>query len=177
MEILIEKQLLTIFNAFFLGIFSGVIYQFFKALEFPLIKSYSSNFVLKNKDKTFKNFKNPLTKKDKKRIQNKIFQVMLDVLYFIALTPIFAIFFYEMNNGIIRWYVFVFSFIGFLIFEKTIGKIIKKTLEYIGFYIEILFSFIINKFEKLLKHMFKRKPRVKRVKKENKKQVLVSFGK
>ncbi len=176
MEISIENQLLTILNSVFLGLFCGVIYQFFKALELPLVRSYSSNFVLKNKDKTFGSIINPLCKEEKKNILKKFLQALLDVLYFITLTPLFAIFFYEMSNGIIRWYVFAFSLVGFIVFEKTIGKIIRKALEYIGFYLEILFSFILYKTQKALKRIFKRKPKVKKYKKQ-KEQVILSFGK
>ena len=176
MEISIGNQLLTILNSFFLGIFVSFIYQIFKIIRFHLIKEFSINFTKKMKDKTFKNVVNPLKKKRKHKAFKRIFESIVDFSYFLVITPIYTIFFFQTSNGIVRWYVFAFSLVGFFVFQITVGKIINKILEYIGFYFDVFISFIIYKINKILKQIYKRKIKPKKHRKE-KKQVLLAYGK
>ena len=176
MEISIGNQLLTVLNSIFLGLFSCFIYQMFLLIKLPLVNEYSDNFIEKMKKKSFKMVGNPLQKEKKRKKFKIVIQSLFDFAFFVVLTPIYAIFFYETSDGIVRWYVFFFSAIGFLIFELTIGKFTRRIIEYLGFYLEIFLSLIINKTKKVLKSIYKRKPSKKKVK-EEKKQVLVTYGK
>lgn len=176
MEISIGNQLLTILNSFFLGLFSCAVYQIFKIIKLPLMQEYSDKFSKKMKDKNFGAVLNPLIKERKHKIIKIVVQSLLDFSYFVLLTPIYAIFFYETSNGVVRWYAFAFSLLGFIVFKISIGKIIERLIEYVGFYLEVSLSFIIYKIKKIIKRIFKRKPK-KKMKKEEKKQVLFTYGK
>ena len=176
MEISIESQLLAIFNSFFLGILLGVIYQFFKAFELPLIRNCYGDFDPKNKAKLRKNTINHSKKGENKKILKKSLQVLLDFLYFVAISPIYAIFFYEMSDGVVRWYVFAFSLAGFIVFQKTIGKIIGKAMDFIEFHLENLFAFFFYKFKSVIMRIFKKRAKAKKSKK-SKERIILSYGK
>ncbi len=176
MEISIENQLLTILNSLFLGVMSGVIYQIFVIFELPFVRCYSNDFIAKKQAEDFVNIKNPLKNSKKNVVFKMIMQAFFDFFYFLVLTPIYAIFFYKMSNGVVRWYVFFFSIVGFLIFQKTIGKILKNILQHIGFYFEVLFLYLIFIMKKTFKRFIKIKPKKKEIKRQNEK-VLLSYGK
>ena len=154
MEISIFNQLLTILNSVFIGMLSCVIYEIFMLARIPLIREYSSGFVKKMKEKDFGKIKNQINKEKRHKILKISIHCVFDFLYFIFLTPIYAIFFYETSNGIVRWYAFLFSLVGFFVFKKTVGRIIEKALEYIGFYLEISVSYIIYKIKMMFFRVF-----------------------
>ncbi len=176
MEVSILNQLVTALLSIFLGVLCVVIYQVFKIPFFLIEGQYSYKFKEKMRDKVFLPILNPVNKVKKKRILKSILLILSDFSYFLFITPIFVLFFYETSNGIVRWYVFFFSIIGFLIFEGTVGKLATKTIEYISFYIQISFSYITYMMKKQFKKIFKRKK--KRTHKDNKEnKILISYGK
>ncbi|MBQ8545541.1 MAG: spore cortex biosynthesis protein YabQ [Clostridia bacterium] len=130
------------------------------------------------KDKKFTPIINPIFKSQNNVIVKNILIAILDITYFIILTPIFIVFIYESNNGIVRWYIFFFSVIGFTFFSLTIGKLARKITEYVSFYLEVLLSYISYHTKKCLKRVFKKRNK-KEKKTENKQSInniIISYG-
>ena len=65
--------------------------------------------------------------------KNMILKIIIDVLFWMALSiPVFYIF-YEINSGIIRWYGVFMLFAGMILYEKGIYTPAKKIIEKIIF--------------------------------------------
>ena len=61
--------------------------------------------------------------------KNMILKIIIDVLFWMALSiPVFYIF-YEINSGIIRWYGVFMLFAGMILYEKGIYIPAKKIIE------------------------------------------------
>ena len=61
--------------------------------------------------------------------KNMILKIIIDVLFWMALSiPVFYIF-YEINSGIIRWYGVFMLFAGMILYEKGIYTPAKKIIE------------------------------------------------
>ena len=181
MDISVRNQILTVFFSFLIGIPCGFIYDvfyFFRMLNFP---NYSEKFILKNKDKKFKRIDNPLNKKigKNRRIASFIVIGIIDVIYFLLLAPVFCIFIYIRNDGIIRWYIFVFSIVGAITYKLTAGKVISCIIAYMSFYTRVLIEnfFLIVKtpIKNLLKNYKRKKNREQH--EENNKKILLKIGK
>ena len=99
-------------------------------------------------------------------ILKRAMTLFLDVLYFVIVAPICAIFFYGINFGIVRWYIVVSILCGFYMYIITIGRLEKKIIEFVFINIrlsttKILRFFINNTFGKI-----KLKPKNKKNKKD-----------
>ena len=134
--------------------------------------------------KEYKNIKNPLSVNlgKRKAFLNKVIEFVLDIVYFIIITPMMAIFLFGYNNGQVRWYIFVATFLGFYIFKLIFGKILNFIIEYVIFYLLLLFrfiKFIILKPAKRTVKILKGKIKHKKHKKEEQQNrvVLYSYGK
>ena len=100
-------------------------------------------------------------------------------MYFISITPLFAIFTYAFSNGIVRWYIILFAFIGFILYYFTVGKLLNPVYEYILFLIKIFFEYvkfgIMFPFKKLKKYV---KTKVNKPKKSQKSSTnVLKYGK
>ena len=69
-----------------------------------------------------------VARKSRTEIFKKSVLFFCDILFFILITPISAIFLFGVNYGIVRWYIIIFALLGFFLFRKTIGQIIEKIL-------------------------------------------------
>lgn len=189
MEISIYNQLTTVLFSIVLGAFCGILYDIVKIFRNVLVQNYSEKFKIKHLNKTFKGINNPLLNRisKKSKIYSYITIMLFDILYFILLTPIFCIFTYIMNDGIVRWYIFVFSLLGFTGYKISIGRLFGAIIDYFSFYLRILIIYLV-KFIKIplkklnlkqkintLKGKFKRK-NIKNLN-ESKREVLIQFGK
>ena len=176
MEISISNQLITVIYSIILGIILGAIYQIFDILGVLVERNYSYKFKEKMKDKKFTPIINPILKKESRKTLKNIVLAIIDFSYFIVITPVFVVFIYENNNGVVRWYIFLFSLIGFVIFKATVGKILKIITEYISFYLEVLSFYIIYYIKKKLKMIIKKKKTKKEKKAPKSNQVIISYG-
>ena len=117
-----------------------------------------------------------------------------DILYFLVITPIFMIFLYHQNNGIVRWFILFGAILGFLLYYFTLGKLIISVSEYIAFAVKVVFMHIIffisrpfvpiarfikTKISKIKASVKNAISRSKEKKKEEKKHIrtLIHFGK
>ena len=107
------------------GIFLGMIYDFFRLIRiarndqsFCLLQEIRKRYFQKNE--TAESFQ----EKYRKNLFETLFVFMEDVLFFliVATTEILAI--YHLNNGEIRISCLVFSAIGFLAYQQTVGRLI-----------------------------------------------------
>lgn len=189
MEISIYNQLLTVIFSVVLGAFCGILYDLVKIFRKILVKEYNKKLINKQSKKQYKGISNPIFKRKSKKykIYSYIITMLFDIFYFIILTPVFCIFTYIMNNGIVRWYIFVFSLIGFVLYKVSIGRISGSIIDSFSFQLRILILYLI-KFIKIplkklnlkqkintLKGKFKRK-NIKNLN-ESKREVLIQFGK
>lgn len=189
MEISIISQLLMVVESVFLGIFLGLIYDgvIFLRILFGIIPS--SKLTLKLKEKRFLRVSNPYEGVTRgKKTQSVIF-FFTDLLYFVIVSLIMAIFIYYVNDGIVRWFIFAGLILGMIVYRFTVGKIIGLFLEHFAFYLRILFKYgkffigklfipILKKFVKI-KLIFEKIPKRKKKKniEERKSSVLFVVGK
>ena len=82
-----------------------------------------------------------------------ILQFVLDMLFFVLISPLCAIFMYGINLGIIRWYIVICVLLGYAMFEFSIGKLINKIFNKIL----MLILKIFGSFRCILKKIFKRR--------------------
>ena len=189
MEISIKYQLLTMLYSSILGLFIGLIYDVFKIVR-KLINGEISN---KTKNKLEK-IKFPLInvqfKGENLKIKEKTVYFIVDILFFVVVTPVMQIFIYTFSSGIVRWYIFLGVFIGFMIYYVSVSRIIIIMYEYIAFFIKVLLSYLIyfiklpfDKIIKILKEKHKKKiehrkllkrEKILKEKEENKKVLILS---
>lgn len=157
----LENQLYVIIQSLFFGCFLEVIYEIHSSLVFLLglrgtrVKLGFIKRKIEAKKGKFKTF---------------IIGVF-DFFYFVSITPACAIFLYGVNNGILRWYIFLSWLIGFGMFKISAGRIINYILDsvccifgqYVIGNVKIVCKYVRSKI------LVKRKP-----KKENKRRVIVA---
>ena len=181
----IFEESLIAFKFILVGIFFAFIYYLFVILKRLLIlDSFSLKFKIKKSGKKYKKCKNPfdynITKA--KRIKNRVVELIIDLLYFILITPMMAVFLFGYNNGKTRWYLYLSVLIGFFIYRIILGKLSLILIENLTFNILLLFSFSFNYVSapvKAILRKIKAKKRVKKVKEkvDNSKVVIYSYGK
>lgn len=57
------------------------------------------------------------------------FLILCDLMYFLIITPICAIFLHSVNFGMIRWYIIATALLGFCLYKASIGRLQQKILE------------------------------------------------
>ncbi|MBQ7760673.1 MAG: spore cortex biosynthesis protein YabQ [Clostridia bacterium] len=179
----ISEQFIILLKFILVGVLFGVFYDGFKVIRGFYILPYQPKFIEKMKNKAYLKVNNPVLKQENKKIRAiKLF--IFDLLYFVFISPICAIFLYSFNNGKMRWYIFLGLFIGFLVYNRTLGRITSYVLQYLIYYHNLLKSFILfylNKVFKAVAIKIKSKVKVipKRIKNnnENKREVLIKYGK
>lgn len=194
MEVSIKYQLITAFLSIFLGAFIGVIYDMFKI--FRILSGLEFSNKLENKisklklpiiNQTIKKKKSKLNK-----IKRYVIYILWDLLFFIVIIPIVQIFVYAASSGIVRWYIALGGFIGFIVYYFTLSKLTTPVYEYILLFIKIFFAYIyyfiklplkklfiliINKYNKFKRNKEKKREERQNKEKENMRKVLLATGK
>ncbi len=193
MEISIKYQLITALLSVFIGVFIGLIYDAFKIFRILSGLEFSSKL-----QKRIETIKLPIIKglkiKNTKfsKIKRKILYVLWDLLFFVVITPIMQVFIYATSSGVVRWYIILGAFLGFIIYYFTVSKIVSIVYEYTLLVLKIIFSYItyfirlpFNKLILVLKIKLKKHKEKLANKKTSKKkktntgmrQKIVSYGK
>ncbi|MBQ8392562.1 MAG: spore cortex biosynthesis protein YabQ [Clostridia bacterium] len=111
-------QLSVSYHSVILGFYLGIIYDIVRIIRCFFGVKYRC--VIKRLDKLW-------IKSEEKKL-NKIYESVLmgitDILFFVIVTCIMASFIYSVNSGNVRWYIYLFAFVGFLLYYLTVGKII-----------------------------------------------------
>ena len=113
----------------------------------------------------------------KRKVFVKIACSLCEIIFFILITPMTAIFLYGINMGIVRWYIIVSILGGFLFYRITIGVLIKKLTDKISSFINKILFKILNV---VCKQLAKTKTIIKVIKKrhkKNKKKLIYAIGK
>lgn len=186
MEISMSQQLSTIIISLITGAFLGVIYDTVRFIRCALGIKYCNN--------SFKCSIKTIKTKEKTRLtglKENIIIHITDILFFIICGIVIAILVYYSNNGRVRWFIYFFSAIGFLIYYLTIGKIIirlsgvitevLKSIVYYTFYLIVYPLLPIRNFAKLLFTKIHTEFKIKKAKKRNEKlghrNILINYGK
>lgn len=194
MEVSIKYQLITALLSIILGAFIGLIYDMFKI--FRILSGLEFSNKLQNK---ISSLKLPIIKQLRVNKNNKFsnakrysLYLLWDLLFFIVIIPIVQIFVYATSSGIVRWYIFIGAFLGFLIYYFTLSKLIAPIYEYILLGFKIIFAYAFYFIRLPLKRLFsmingkidsikenKRNKRALKInkEKESRRQVLFTTGK
>lgn len=137
-----SQFVVTIYSLLF-GVLLGLIYCLHSAIGLLLgFNRVSGEFKHKNI------YIEHIIQKGNRR--EKILLAIWDVLYFILITPVCAIFMYGVNNGIIRWYIILGAMLGFTAFRLSIGRLVLWLISFpIGFIKYKLKEAILLVFSKL----------------------------
>ena len=154
--IYIENQFSVFLLSILFGVFLSLIYELFCSLGLLL----NLRRAVINKKKIV--FLTP-------RKAGKWLLAVWDVLYFILIAPLVAIFLYIVNFGILRWYIAVGAIIGFTLSKITICKLVGHILNLSILMLKRHFlGKIINLMEKAIIKL--KKVKMKKVKKAKKEQ-------
>jgi hypothetical protein len=144
MEISVLNQIYTLVYSVVLGFFFGAFYDFIRILRIFLGINYVNKFTERLSRKKLKFIKNPISKrKNKGERYKKIILFITDILYFLFITPVFAIFLYYQNFGLVRWYALLGLTLGFCSYYFSVGRLVISVSEYIVFYMRISFLYIV----------------------------------
>ena len=173
----ISEQFLIILKFILIGILFGEVYDIIKLFRSFFIFPYSKKFIDKKKNKSFKRTNNPVLKVENKKYRH-LMLFIFDILYFVIITPLCAIFLHAINNGIVRWYIFLGMICGFLLYNRTIGRLSSLLIQYPVYYYSLLKNFIVYYIKKSLNHIKHNiKKTFKRKKPREKKRLLLKYGK
>ena len=117
------------------GLIAGVLYDAVRILRCCLGIKYRHSIPTRLSDIKLPLINNGNKEGRLKKVKENLIMFFTDILYFVILTCLMCIFVYAVNNGKIRWYIYFFSFVGFLIYYFTLGKLIIK--------VSSVFSFIL----------------------------------
>ena len=184
MEVTHSQQLSTLLISLVTGAFLGAIYDCVRILRCILGVEYYS----KIKDFKYKNLKSKKNGRISKAKEN-IVMLITDILFFVFCGISIAIIVYYANSGIVRWYIFVFCFFGFLAYYLTLGRLVIRIANTVAIIIRLFISntvyllvYPLKPVAPLLKKLFLRlklKIKNKKIKKEEnkKRDILLSYGK
>ncbi len=136
-----ERELLLIVYAILFGIAAGAVYDLFR------IGRTFLGCGLKP-DKRYSERELPLIgrqKQSESKIGKGVSVVMLtllDIVYMIVFAISITLFYYSVNDGIVRWYTLLGVGAGFYAYMKTLGVITKKTVGIILFVIACIGRYI-----------------------------------
>lgn len=164
----IYVQIFALINSLFLGAFLCLIYDCFSLISIIIgIKQVSGGKRISRLSIPFKN-----------TFVKKIAQLVFDMVYFIVITPVCAIFLYSVNYGILRWYYAVMAMVGILLYRISAGVIIKKIFIAVGIAFRYLINITLTKikcvFVKLVRKFKRRKGTD--ANKKNERQKIITFG-
>lgn len=178
MEISIISQLKTLGYSVIFGAYVSLLYELIRILRVTIYKELDGKNKARLKRIRFLNT-------EKKPKGKRLIKELLDIGFFIYVTPLFAVFLHTVNNGIIRGYILIAVTLGHLIYILSVKRITSKLIMPVSFAIIVAFGFIAFVIKAPIKWVIKRikAKRVKRRKakekkeRENKGKVLLLYGK
>lgn len=168
MEIDILNQIMVTLNSIAFGIFLGIVYD--------VLSFIGLFFGLMNLNEKVKNKMLPRIEEKNVVIKN-IIQFIFDIFYFLIASLLISVFAFGVNKGIVRWYIIVGIFIGFMIYKRTIGMLINTINSYIAIIIFRFYDKTRIALKKLLKAFINRVPkRTKKTLGNSNKRVILFAG-
>lgn len=135
MEVFIGVQIKTLAESFILGLIFGAGYDIINMVQILSgIMSYSNEIEIKRRKYSFSLF------------------LVLDIVYMLFITFSYSVFLYHYNNGVFRTYLFAGCVSGFVLYYRTLGRLIRKVSEKIvGFLRTVVYVMIIRPLRLILK--------------------------
>lgn len=82
--------------------------------------------------------------------EGRILTALLDVLYFFLLGCAFSVFLYAVNFGRFRWYLALFSFMGFVLCRCTLSKGVRHVISLVTGLLRKILSSVFALFKKII---------------------------
>ena len=118
--------------AFLLGAFFGVVYDVIRiARLFLEIKNHN---VFNKIEKIFLN--KFVEKKKIGKVYESVVMGITDIIFFVIISIFMMIFVHIANSGKVRWYIYVMALLGFILYYKTLGKVVLSLSVPLVFYIK-----------------------------------------
>ena len=111
-----KVQLILILYSFIIGISIGIVYSMFDTISI-LLNLHIVNCE-RTPEKKLQNAKNKI-------IISKIFQFSIDFLFSVVYTVIVVVFIFCANRGKFRFFIPLFSVLGFLLYKATVGRAVS----------------------------------------------------
>ena len=115
-----KLQLILIMYSFIVGISIGIVYSVFDTISIMFnlhIVNESAGEEIK-----LRNAKNKI-------IISKIFQFSIDFLFSVVYTVIVVVFIFCANQGRFRFFLIIFSVFGFLVYKRTLGRLVSFCMQ------------------------------------------------
>lgn len=129
-----QQQLFLILYSLILGMSIGVIYTLFDTISIMLNLYIDDRCIEKGrKQQRSKN----------KIIISKIFQFSIDFLFSIVYTVIVVVFIFCANNGKFRFFIMLFSVLGFVLYKTTLGKAVHFLIYHAFRYLKMAVSAVV----------------------------------
>lgn len=169
MEVSILEQSLSILKFFLVGMYFGAVFD-----GVSLIKSLiSPTFDNKFRDKYIKEKHKKVI--NERKILNKIVTIVFDIIFFIIITPQMCIFVYAYCGGNVRWFVFLATLLGAIIYKISLGRLIGFLIQICTLNIRYLFVKIMEPIKKGIISIIK-KIKIPSKKSKKEKRVLIGYG-
>ena len=141
MEVSMVSQLMVAVLSSLVGIFLGALYDIIRIWRAFLGIVYVNKVTGRLQNIKLPFIRNPIANK-KHMVAENVVMFFTDIVYFLVATLVLVLFVYRVNQGIIRWYIFVGALLGLLIYYVTLGKLVISVSEYIVFFIKVAFSYV-----------------------------------
>lgn len=142
MEISIADQLLDVLLSILIGVFLGLVNEIINSIR-NILGVFEENQSLKKlENMNFPKIQNPLKRKVRKGSKG-IILFFSDLLFFLITTLVLMIFIYHINDGIVRWYILLGAFLGFLLYKLLASKALNPIFSHITFWINIGLSYCL----------------------------------
>lgn len=145
MEVLVEAQWVSALLALLFGVLAGALYDVLRILRIlcgahskkPQERSVSLSLPFLPKD-----FFLPKPKGKRSAVFSAIFVFFCDLLWFSAVGALFSVFVYWQNDGIFRFYILLCAVMGFILYYKTVGRLVLLVAESVALVLRIVLFYI-----------------------------------
>ena len=118
MEVSLTNQLFVICLSLTLGVLLGALYDGVRILRCLFGIRYKCPV------KRLEGLMRAREERTVNRVYESLVMGVTDILYFILSACIIAVFVYGVNNGRVRWYIYLGAAVGFFAYYSTVGKIV-----------------------------------------------------
>ena len=167
MEVTLKSQIIVIIYSIIFGIFLGLIYH-----SISIISNVFSFKDFEINNKRLSKYKMPY----KESIKSRVGLYLIDLFYFLLITPISAIFLFGINSGVVRGYIIAGSVVGFFLYKVSLGRLFGIFVNYASLLLQNMLLLQLKLIRKPIRAMgtkFKRKVKKKTVNHSN----LIFIGK
>ena len=141
MEVSMKSLLLTSLYAVLLGVIIGIVYDVFRILR-VLAGVTASSGGLKIKNRMSKLFPDVFSRQ-RGRVFSCVFTAVTDFVFILLFTIVFILFLYCFNYGKFRWFILVFTFVGFRLYYVSFGRVVISLSGLISDSVKLLLNAVL----------------------------------